>query len=439
MSDLLDNINNNAVFWLLVVLGVLLLIEIAVFAIMIIVRRNKTAERQLLSLTLDTSMVKREYEIGEQFDYSGLIATANYSDDPLDEIIDKFTIATPELLEQLKKDGKEPEDYEGCLIYLPDLTVEGKPTVTVTYHGVIASYAVAVVTERVSPVERVVVAAMEQPPVERKLIGITLNTDAVRKEYKLGEELDLTGLVVYANYNLEPFAEVVDSYTVLPVDMSVNLPTVMISYGGFVSSFSVTVTPVQEVIHITPEPIVIEEESVENVLRYDRSFTARLIQSEDELKNWYTELKNYILSYKKVKDRMSWKRETYRFGRDAVARLSYRGKTLCLYLPLNPNDYLESKYKVEDASDNTTYADTPCMYRLKNERRVKYAMELIDVVMERIGTTKIERESVDYYVPYEGVVELIDKGLIKRNIKSKQDEAFFEEKQAEAAATEESK
>ena len=159
--------------------------------------------------------------------------------------------------------------------------------------------------------------------------------------------------------------------------------------------------------------------------KYDKSFTARLIQSEDEIKDWYTELKNYLLSYKKVNDRMSWKRETYKQGRNMVAKMSYRGKTLCLFLPLNPDDYLDSKYKVEDASENATFVDTPCMYRIKNERRAKYAMELIDEVMARLGGVKYNRDSVDYYLPYEGVVELIGKGLIKRDIKSSADEMIF--------------
>ena len=99
-------------FWLLVALGILVLIEIALFAILIIRGRGKEEPepRKLVGLTLDTSLVKREYELGEQFDVAGLIATVNYSDEPFEEIIDEFTIATPELLEELERDGKKPEE-----------------------------------------------------------------------------------------------------------------------------------------------------------------------------------------------------------------------------------------------------------------------------------------------------------------------------------------
>ncbi len=177
------------------------------------------------------------------------------------------------------------------------------------------------------------------------------------------------------------------------------------------------------------EPIIVEEESYEaGTLRYDRSFTAKLIQSEDEIKQWYSQLKNYLLSYKKVHDRLSWKHETYRFGRDLVAKLAFRGKSLCLYLPLNAADYAESKYKLEDVSDLASATELPSMYRIKNDRRAKYALELIDVVMQRYDSEITEREPVDYCVPYEGLVELINQGLIKRKITSAQSDAFLARK-----------
>ena len=219
----------------------------------------------------------------------------------------------------------------------------------------------------------------------------------------------------------------------MPVDMSqAGSSTVTVSYGGFTVGFGITVNPVVAVEQ--PEVVatyasVVEEESHEGgTLRYDKSFTARIIQSDDEVKGWYIELKNDLLSYKKVKDRMSWKRETYRLGRAPFAKLGFRGKTLCIFLPLNVAQFEDGKYKVEDVSDNVAYADTPLMYRIKNDRRVKYAKELIAHVAENYGALRIEREAVDYYMPYEGVLELIDKGLIKRNIKSKQEEAIFDEK-----------
>ncbi|MCH5179842.1 MAG: hypothetical protein J1F32_01335 [Erysipelotrichales bacterium] len=276
----------------------------------------------------------------------------------------------------------------------------------------------------------------EQKPVqkvqERVLLGLSVNTDNVKKEYTAGEEFCAEGLVVTAHYNLEPLTEEVTDYAIEPVDMAqVGMPVVVVKHAEKSVGFQITINPIvveeqPEVIHIKQEPVVITEESYEGgKLRYNRSFTARYIQSDDEVKHWYTELKNNLLSYKKVKARMSWKRESFNYGREQFAKLSYRGNTLCLFLPLNAADFADTKYKVEDVSDNNNYAETPCMYRIKNARRVKYAIELIALASEKYDIPLTIREAEDFYVPYEGLVELINKGLIKRNIKSKEDEAFF--------------
>ena len=170
-----------------------------------------------------------------------------------------------------------------------------------------------------------------------------------------------------------------------------------------------------------PEPVAapVEEESVEGgALIYNKSFLAKYIQSEDETKNYYVHLKNEILSYKKTQERMSWKRETFRCGKEVAVRMSFRGKTLCLYFPLDPAMFAGSKYHVEDVSNTSLYEDTPCLYRILSEKREKYAKELIAIVMDNFGAIKTDRPAEDYYLPYEGVVQLIDKGLVKRLIRN---------------------
>ncbi len=151
-----------------------------------------------------------------------------------------------------------------------------------------------------------------------------------------------------------------------------------------------------------------------DTVRYERSFTAKLIQNKDEVKEWYSEIKNELLSYHKVRDRMSWKRETYRKGRKTVARFVVRGKTLCLMLAVDPKKYEGSRFTVEDVSGVGSTADTPCLYRIKSSRRAKYAKELIADAMAEIGAVKKPREAVDYYLPYDGTVGLMERGLVKR-------------------------
>ena len=184
-------------------------------------------------------------------------------------------------------------------------------------------------------------------------------------------------------------------------------------------------------------------EGVERV-RYDRSFKAKHIQMKDESKEWYSTLKNELLSYQRVKSRLSWRKETFRIGRMPLARFVIRGKTLCLLLAIEPSGLQGTKFTVDDVSAVAATADTPCQYRIKSARRAKYAKELIGIVMKELNMRKIpDYVAQDFFVPYEGTVALMEKGLTKRVVSESTRTCEIREvsgeQSAEAAATDASK
>ena len=146
---------------------------------------------------------------------------------------------------------------------------------------------------------------------------------------------------------------------------------------------------------------------------FDRSFTARIIQSNDALKARYSELKNYILAGKGMRSRTSWKRETFYIGRKTIATFSVRGKTLMLYLASDPGKYDYTKYKVENMSEVASRRKTPLLFRIKNDRRTMYAKQLIDMLFDEIGVARLDRKPQDYTVPYKSTDALVNQGLIK--------------------------
>lgn len=153
----------------------------------------------------------------------------------------------------------------------------------------------------------------------------------------------------------------------------------------------------------------------EERVRYDRSLNAKLIQLKDESKEWYSQLKNELLSYERVKPRMSWKRESFRIGRATFARIIVRGRTLCLLLAVDPSGFSGTKFSVEDVGHISSMSDTPCLYRIKSGRRIKYAKELIAAVMKELGVKKhLTYEAKDFFMPYSGDMALMQKGQIKR-------------------------
>lgn len=148
-------------------------------------------------------------------------------------------------------------------------------------------------------------------------------------------------------------------------------------------------------------------------IRYNRSFEARIIQCDDELKGYYSTLKNYILAHNGVTAVNTWKKETFTADKNTLATFIIRGKTLCLCLALDPAQFDGTKYKVEDLSGRVKKTKTPCLYRVKSARRISYAMHLIDVLCGGLGIEKTERESVNYAVPFVATETLVRRGLIK--------------------------
>ena len=119
-----------------------------------------------------------------------------------------------------------------------------------------------------------------------------------------------------------------------------------------------------------------------------KSFSVRLSQCSPEVIEYYNEIKNELLSYKKVKAKISLRHESFRMGMPVVARLKIRGKSLYLFLALDPNEYKGSKYKIKDASNVNNSKDVPTMYKISVPRRAVYAKELIADLMKKYGVEK---------------------------------------------------
>lgn len=152
-----------------------------------------------------------------------------------------------------------------------------------------------------------------------------------------------------------------------------------------------------------------------NMMKYNRSFIARIIQGTDDQKNYYGQVKTALLSYKKVNSNVAWGAERFNKGRETIARFKIRGKTLCLYLALDPDEYATSVYHHADVSDNKSMHGTPMMVKIKSPLGVKKAIRLIDDMLAKRNGEKryvAERDYAAMY-PYETIEELIEDGLVK--------------------------
>ena len=159
--------------------------------------------------------------------------------------------------------------------------------------------------------------------------------------------------------------------------------------------------------------IVNEETGELEFFAYNRSFTSRVIQASEETQSRYERIKNHLLSYKGVKSRVSWGYDAFRKGREAIATILIKGKTLNVYLALDPKEYADTKYRFEDASEVKKYAEVPMRVRVKNDLNERYCMELIDILMAKMGLELGEEQSENYHKDYETDEQLLKEDLIR--------------------------
>ncbi len=160
--------------------------------------------------------------------------------------------------------------------------------------------------------------------------------------------------------------------------------------------------------------------------RLKRSFTAKMIESEEDVKEFYSELKNAFLSYSKTSSQINWTNDRITFSRETVAKIGMRGKTLCLYLALNPDEFPDTVYHQKFAGDTKMYEKTPMLVKIKSPVALKRALRLIELLMEMCGAVKEERERVDYtkMFAYRTEQQLLEEGLIKTALVTKSDLDF---------------
>lgn len=167
---------------------------------------------------------------------------------------------------------------------------------------------------------------------------------------------------------------------------------------------------------VVPEAAAEEEGGATVFSVYKKSFLARMALAGDEVQKRYDTLRNALLRNKGVASRISWSYDSIKRGRTQLAKFAVTGKTLCLFLALDPTTLDNTKYNISDESAAKKYSDVPCRLRLTSKRSVKWGLELIAMLAEKnelVANPKYE--DVAFNLPYKTTEELIAHDLIKKN------------------------
>ncbi len=146
-------------------------------------------------------------------------------------------------------------------------------------------------------------------------------------------------------------------------------------------------------------------------IRYIKSFTAKLSQSNDTLKERYNELKNLVLSYEGTSSRVSWYYDSINASKEQLIKFAIRGKTLCVYYS-SKLENIDDSFKLEEAKGNR-FEKVRNLLRIKSEKKFENAKELIKLLMKELGLKQGKLPNEDYKIPYETTEVLLSKGLIK--------------------------
>ncbi len=165
------------------------------------------------------------------------------------------------------------------------------------------------------------------------------------------------------------------------------------------------------------------------VIRLKRSFTAKMKQSEERIKVYYSDIKNALTSYKKINSNVSWHGDRFNYGRDTIAKIGVNGKTLCFYLALDPNDpeLKNTVYHQKDVGAQKAYENTPFLVKVKSDAAAKKALRLVGILADKLGAEPDESfEEVDYVAEfaYASTKRLFEDGDIKATKEKKVDFDF---------------
>jgi len=161
---------------------------------------------------------------------------------------------------------------------------------------------------------------------------------------------------------------------------------------------------------------VSEEGKYVTLKKYIRSFLAKMKQGPVERKDRYAAVKSEIMSISGVKVRRSLSGETFMFGKQALVKSRVRGKTLCLFFALEPDDYARSIYHQQNKKGVKAFIETPMMVRVKSEQGMVKAIYLVGELTRRFSLSKGEKHNYRAEFRYEDTADLLEKGYIKTKL-----------------------
>lgn len=152
-----------------------------------------------------------------------------------------------------------------------------------------------------------------------------------------------------------------------------------------------------------------------------QSFIDRIYAADSELKYYYSEVKNELLSYSGVKHTVDRKYEVFHHGTRQIAKLSICNGVLKLYVNLDPDKYDKKLYNHRDMSKLECHAKTPLRIDVNTAESLRHAKVFIRILRKKENLkTETSFVRIDYekfYTLKETFLPRIFKKMASKNKK----------------------
>ncbi len=112
----------------------------------------------------------------------------------------------------------------------------------------------------------------------------------------------------------------------------------------------------------------------------DKTLNQKLLESTEQTRQWFNDINQTLLGLNGIRVINAKKQITYKVKNKNIARIKIIGKTLNLYLALEPKKFKNTKYKFIDVSSKKAYKNYPMRVKITSNRQAKWAIELIQKI-----------------------------------------------------------
>jgi hypothetical protein len=156
-------------------------------------------------------------------------------------------------------------------------------------------------------------------------------------------------------------------------------------------------------------------------------FATKLERADEDTRNKYEIIRDYITKNYGIKHRISLPGDTYSAHREKYVFIRIAGKTLKVYYALDPKNYENTPIPVE-VETKKKYEDVPTSLKVKSDLALRRALALVDDLMALKGVEKIELPEDEKEVLLEEPLqeELEEENLVDEVEEDDEDELVLE-------------